>query len=102
MAPQILPIPTIPGSGVGRSRTFSLKEAVQDAIAHLPPRPGPVVPDAIERYRIADHAAETGGLVGGQTLVVTVERARGSPRPMIRLASKPAKRRTRPPKRSGR
>jgi hypothetical protein len=55
----------------GRSASFSLEEAVVSAAKQLPPLPGA---DREDRLKIIDLEAELGGIMGGQRLVVTVER----------------------------
>lgn len=60
-----------PGEAVGYSRSYDLKEAIEDAITQLPPQ-GPGIPDWLSSYVVTSIGVEKGGIGGFDHLKVRV------------------------------
>jgi hypothetical protein len=69
-APDGGAVPSDPDEAVGYSRDWDLGEAMQDAIAKLPP--GEPHPDQLSTYTVVEIGAQVGGIAGFNHLTVRV------------------------------
>jgi len=69
--PILLDPDSDPAEATGYSGSFDIQEALNDAIAKLPPRGGSI-PDWLSTYTVVSIGAEFGGIAGRHHLVVRV------------------------------